>query len=608
MGSTPRRRIHPFAATTYVGRILVTAVGSFMVAAVVWNASPTLASVVVAFGLIYPHVMFQAAVHGDSRAVGLLTFFVDSFIMGVWIVLLAYALIPSLAISVVVFSVALLMGGLRLAIRALIPFIVVISTGWLWVDPDFWAHTDGVPFYLATFLILVYVIYITWLTNRFGFDLITARKSLEAQNEKIRSQAELLESMNAVAHLVNSTLDLEEVARAIKDGLSGIFEFDQMGVLFMSDARETLVIEKYLGGHAPELTAALLGLRIPMTEERSIFVSTATARKPRYIADTRAVRELMSPSDARIHDAVPAQSIVTFPLVIDNEVMGVLSFSHSSQRFLLEPQDIAAIGRYVAFVATAIRKVQLNEGLVRAQHEAIAANQAKSQFLANMSHELRTPMNAIIGYTEMLTEDAEDAGLEGFVDDLGKIRSASRHLLELINSLLDLSKIEAGRMDLFAEPIRIGEFVSELATTMEPLLKGNGNSLMIEQDDAPAEVTADLTKLRQAALNLLSNANKFTRDGTVTLTARAHRRAGREWLDLVVADTGIGMNDEQIEHVFQPFVQADAATTRNYGGTGLGLTISKGFCELMGGTILVESAPGVGSTFTIRIPAAPMEA
>lgn len=603
MGNTPRRRVHPFAATTYVGRIIITAVGSLMVATVVWTGNPVLATVLLAFGLIYPHVMYRAAVRGDSRRIGLLTFFVDSFIMGIWVVLLAYALIPSLAISVVVFSVALLMGGLSLAIRALIPFTVVISTGWLWVEPSFWTHSDGIPFYLATFLILVYVIYITWLTNRFGFDLITARKNLEAQNEKIRSQAALLESMNQVAHLVNSTLELEEVARAIKDGLADIVEFDQMGVLFLTESRDALELKEYLGGNAPEAINALLGLRIPMSEEHSIFVATVNARKPRYVADTAAVRDLMSPADVRIYEAVPTRSIVTFPLVIDNQAMGVLSFSHSQRQFLLEPQDIATIGRYVAFVATAVRKVQLNEGLVRAQHEAIAANEAKSQFLANMSHELRTPMNAIIGYTEMLIEDAEDGGLDGFVTDLGKIHSASRHLLELINSLLDLSKIEAGRMEIYVEPVRIDEFVAELAATMEPLVKNNGNSFVIEHDDAPAEVHADVMKLRQAALNLLANANKFTRDGEVTLKARGHRHAGRTWLDLMVTDTGIGMNEEQLERVFQPFTQADAATTRNYGGTGLGLTISKGFCELMGGTILVESSPGSGSTFTIRIPA-----
>ena len=158
-------------------------------------------------------------------------------------------------------------------------------------------------------------------------------------------------------------------------------------------------------------------------------------------------------------------------------------------------------------------------------------------------------------------------------------------------------------MEIYVEPVRIDEFVAELAATMEPLVKNNGNSFVIEHDDAPAEVHADVMKLRQAALNLLANANKFTRDGEVTLKARGHRHAGRTWLDLMVTDTGIGMNEEQLERVFQPFTQADAATTRNYGGTGLGLTISKGFCELMGGTILVESSPGSGSTFTIRIPA-----
>jgi signal transduction histidine kinase/CheY-like chemotaxis protein len=244
-----------------------------------------------------------------------------------------------------------------------------------------------------------------------------------------------------------------------------------------------------------------------------------------------------------------------------------------------------------------------NADKLRAARDAAdAANQAKSEFLANMSHELRTPMNAILGYSEMLMEEAEDIGQEDFIPDLKKINQAGNHLLALINDVLDLSKIESGKMEAFAETIELDGLIDEVTSTVQPLMEKNNNRLSVERGEQLGYAHQDLTKLRQALFNLLSNAAKFTHEGTVTLHVDRIRQAGESWLTFEVSDTGIGIAEDKIEHVFQEFTQADGSTTRDYGGTGLGLSISRRFCELLGGDLNVRSQPGEGSAFTIRIP------
>jgi PAS domain S-box-containing protein len=241
--------------------------------------------------------------------------------------------------------------------------------------------------------------------------------------------------------------------------------------------------------------------------------------------------------------------------------------------------------------------------LLAARREAEDASKAKSQFLANMSHELRTPLNAIIGYSEMVQEEAEELGASGLAADVTRIRTAGRHLLALINDILDLSKIEAGKMELHRETFDLATLVDEILATAQPLIEKNANRLELVCPPHIGTLHADLTKVRQMVLNLLSNAAKFTDHGTITLIVERESGSGADALILRVRDSGIGMTPAQMDRLFEAFSQADAATAAKYGGTGLGLTITKHFAQMMGGDVTVESRPGVGSTFTIRLPA-----
>jgi signal transduction histidine kinase len=248
------------------------------------------------------------------------------------------------------------------------------------------------------------------------------------------------------------------------------------------------------------------------------------------------------------------------------------------------------------------RVMERTTELAVARDHALEASRTKSAFLANMSHELRTPLNAIIGYSEMLEEEAQDAGYDDFVCDLKKIRNAGTHLLSLINDILDLSKIEAGRVEIYLENFTVKDVLQDVVTTIQPLVTKNHNTLKVNVSDSVGSIRADLTKVRQSLFNLLSNACKFTENGTIRLCVAIDNVHGMDWIYFNVQDSGIGMSARQIDKLFVEFSQADSSTTRKYGGTGLGLAISRRFCQMMGGDITVDSSPQVGSTFTMRLP------
>jgi signal transduction histidine kinase/CheY-like chemotaxis protein len=290
---------------------------------------------------------------------------------------------------------------------------------------------------------------------------------------------------------------------------------------------------------------------------------------------------------------------IILPLLTSDQIVGALVVRRKAPGEFAK-SAIELLQTFAAQSALAIRNAQLFSEIEDKSRQLAEASQHKSQFLANMSHELRTPLNAIIGVTEMLREDAE--GLQQDLEPLDRVLGAARHLLALINDILDLSKIEAGRMELQLETFALAPLIASVVKTIEPLAAKNANQVAVNCHGAIGVLHVDQMRLRQALLNLLSNANKFTDHGTISIDAQQREEDGRDLITISVADTGIGMTAEQMGKLFQEFSQADASTTRKYGGTGLGLAISKRFCEMMGGDITVESEPGKGSTFSIRLP------
>lgn len=603
--------VHAIVRLPFVGRVYAMATTALLISITLPPDRQELMGIILAVGFTYPWLIYMAAKYsGHSRTVGYLAFSIDGALGGAGIVLCGYAFVPSIVIATMLIAAAVVIGGGSLLIRTILPAVIVTALAWPHVEADFQAHSDGLPLYLGAATIGLFLLYFAFLTNRISNRLITAKRSLQEHNRKIDSQASLLASMNRVARVVNSTLDLGRVMSAIRENLSDVVEFDQEGLLFVDPSGQALTIDRYEGAEPGTATSQIKGLAIPLSETDSIFVRTAIENRPFFVGDTEAERAAMSETDARIYDLLPSKSLITFPLSRDDEVIGVLAFANTRKQVHAGPEEIEAIERHVGFISTAIRNARMYEKIKSAEQAANAANQAKSQFLANMSHELRTPMNAVIGYSEMLKEEAEDQGADDFIPDLDRICKASKHLLRLINDILDLSKVEAEKVDLYPEEIDVAEFMEDVSNGVGPLMENNGNTLEVEVDNQITSIVNDVTRLRQVVLNLISNAAKFTQDGTVRVTLRRYARNEIPWLDIAVSDTGIGMSPEQMNLVFQPFTQADASTTRKYGGTGLGLAISKSYCEMMGGTIRVESEEGKGSTFTVQIPASikPVEA
>lgn len=309
--------------------------------------------------------------------------------------------------------------------------------------------------------------------------------------------------------------------------------------------------------------------------------------------DIKALRTLLE-------DIIPTSSVFNdFELEHDFPTIG-------RRVMLLNARKLQA-GHHGELVVLAMEDVterrRAEEEVAKAKEASEQANKTKSLFLANMSHELRTPLNAIVGYSEMLQEEAVERELDSFTADLGRINASGRHLLALINDILDLSKIEAGKMELYLESFDLNAMIDDVAATIQPMVEQNSNSLTIERAADLGTMRADQVKVRQALFNLLSNAAKFTQAGSITLTAARESMDGEDWIVFRVDDTGIGLSEDQIVKLFQDFTQADTSTTRKFGGTGLGLALTRRFCQMMGGNVTLRSVAGEGSTFTIKLPA-----
>ncbi len=416
--------------------------------------------------------------------------------------------------------------------------------------------------------------------------------SLRAENEQLRKQVESLADANVYAAML--VAELEE-AREREDSLvKRGEELDlqrRLDSILQEERREDVLWQRV----AAELEATD-GLALTAAIHISA-VDSATAASDTGIA-----------AGVTLNHA-PGQSIISIPVTTSGRTLGELNLTVSENEVQWTARWMSFLTSVGSQIGMALQRLRaehdnerMNAELITARDEALEASRTKTAFLANMSHELRTPMNAIIGYSEMLIEEAPDLKPEDFVPDLEKVRAAGKHLLALINDILDLSKIEAGKMTLFLESFSIRSTIDDVVAMIQPLISRNNNTLVITCRDDIGIMVADVVKVRQTLFNLLSNACKFTDGGEIRLDVSTIDRGGAEQIVMAVTDSGIGMTQDQMGRLFQAFVQADSSTTRKYGGTGLGLTISRKFCQMMGGDIRVASQLGHGSTFTIEIP------
>jgi signal transduction histidine kinase len=472
---------------------------------------------------------------------------------------------------------------------------------------------------------------------------------LQERTAALAQSVEELRALGEVGQTVSASLDLQEVLTTIVSYAVRFSDADA-GTIYELDEADRAFSPRASFNMPAELLATVEHDRLRLADD-NLVGRAALAGEARQAPDLLAMDDVATTPVLETLRQVGFRALLVVPLIREHRVIGALVIRRKRPGEF--PQAVVELLQTFASQSVlAIENARLFEEVAETSRELEVASRHKSDFLASMSHELRTPLNAIIGYSEMLQEEADDLGEQAFVGDLGKINAAGKHLLGLINDVLDLSKIEAGRMDLFLEDFNVSDLVRDVAAIVQPLVEKNANALVVSCPEDLGSMHADLTKVRQALFNLLSNAAKFTDHGTITLTVErepsltpAGVAAPRPYSEdddapgrgeplarppdpplarppaapplprsggggrgegavvFAVADTGIGMTEEQLGRLFQAFSQAEASTASRYGGTGLGLAISRHFCRLMGGDITVESQPGEGSTFTIRLPA-----
>jgi signal transduction histidine kinase len=430
------------------------------------------------------------------------------------------------------------------------------------------------------------------LVQNFAAQAVIAIENTRLLNELRESLQQQTATADVLKVISRTAFELQPIFDTLVENAVRLCEAER-AFLFRFDSKLLRSVASY--NVSPELREFVD--KNPIAPGRhSISARAALERRTVHVPDIQVDPEYAY----AVRDERPIRTTLAVPMLKGDDLVGTITI----YRLELKPftdKQIALVETFADQAAIAIENVRLFDEIQDKSRQLQLASENKSQFLSSMSHELRTPLNAIIGLTEMMVTNAARFGTEKALEPLRRVNAAGTHLLSLINEILDLSKIEAGKLDLNLEPVNLSRLIDEVIGTAGQLAEKNKNRLIIEAQQNLGRLTADSMRLKQILFNLLSNACKFTKEGEVALRVRKVAD-GREWVELAVADSGIGMTGEQQAKLFQDFTQADSLTARRYGGTGLGLAISRKLARMMGGDVTVTSEPGKGSVFTVRLP------
>lgn len=552
---------------------------------------------VVFHSLIYPHLIFIVSEKSQDEIRNILF---DSFFYGVCVALWGFnPLLSAMFIGALLMTNAAA-GGTRLFIQGVVVLIVGSLCSVLF---------NGVYFRseISISLSLIILFGLTAYTSSLGFSVYkVSHKLIKAKHNLERQQNDLI-SVSSLAEAVNSTLDINTIMQMVIRHLQVRYNFEQIYITIVNEEKGVLEI---LGTYGDKVTAEeksyFESMKMPLDEDNpSLFVKSLRKNRILYLQNIKPEDMAnASATDKHLYETKPSRTIVYFPLSVQGKAIAGMGFINYHEVIALDEEDFKKISSYLVQVATGIRNAQLyqqaKEAMHRAQQaqiEAESSEMAKGNFLANMSHEIRTPMTAIIGYSEALLDaDVGETEKKQFVEII--IRSG-KHLLTVINDILDISKIEANKIEVESIPIGLADLVEDLKSHMGLKAAEKGLKFSVECEfPLPVEFVSDPTRIKQILFNVGNNAVKFTEHGYV----RVGIACAEGMLEFRVSDSGIGINDEQRSRLFAAFTQADTSTTRHYGGTGLGLYISRQLARLLGGDLTVNSVELEGSTFILRIP------
>lgn len=594
MAPRAKTPVHPAVDVSHRPRLVAFPCGALLVLSAQGTIRPWLTVAVSAIALGWPWLVRWLSVRSkDSGRAAYRGMLFDALLVGLFAGLVSFRPVPTIALVLVIATLNMTMGGVRFFLQTLGMTLGGALLSLAFVQPDFGAPTSTATMVYSALLIIIACWYTAYLVNDTTRRFIATRRDLRLRNEE-------LEQLNRIARMVNATLDLGEVMKAAMTALQRLFSFDQFGIFMIDAERGVLVADRQMGsGFRPELITELGAIEVPLDDEASLFASVVRNRKHVFIPRfTFAQVAGLAPADRRLYELSPVKGLMLFPLEIQGEVLGVIAFGNTRAPFEADERLLEVIARYVTQIVTAIHNARLFDSAEKARAAALEADRSKSSFLANISQELRRPLNAIVGHTELLRRQPDDAVSPP--ERLNRIHESGQRLRALVDDVLEISRLETGQRPLVAAEVVVRDLAHEAASAVLPISRRRNVTVTADVEPDAGSIETDRATTRRVLTGVLSTAVEMAEGGAVRLHASRNGKADGGVRFAIHVDSS-GLSREATARLFDDFRDASEEGTEGIGGGGL--AVARRFCRLMGGDVTVRSQMGRGSTFSVELPA-----